>query len=145
VREVELRIPLVAATLVTSSTAPVQEPGPSHQPAKGGPSPLVFAGAGLAVSGLVVGGVTGLLAMAKASTVKDNCHGTVCDPSVRGDVSSGRTLGNVSTVAFAAAGVGAALGIVGLALWQGSREEPKTDARFSPWIGPASAGVSGTF
>lgn len=143
--QVEARIPLVAPTPMATSTVPAGEASPPPSASKGGLSPLVYVGVGLGAGGLIVGTVTGVLAMSKASTVKGSCMGTLCDPSVKGDVQSGQTLGNVSTVAFIGAGVGAALGIVGLVLSQGSHEDPKAESSFSPWIGPASAGIRGTF
>jgi hypothetical protein len=109
-------------------------------------TPLAYAGAGLAAAGLVVGGVTGGLALAQVGSVKGKCSGTLCPTSVDGDLSSARTLGTVSTVAFVAAGAGAVVAAVGLFAWP-RREVTVGAARMSvePWVGPGSAGVAGAF
>ncbi len=52
----------------------------------------------------------------KASAVKSACDDSTCPRSVDGDLQSGRTLAIVSNVTFGAAGVGVAIGIVGLVL-----------------------------
>jgi hypothetical protein len=50
----------------------------------------------------------------------------------------------VSTIAFIAAGVGAAAGIVGLAIHPHEEGAPTaTTAWVTPWIGPGGAGLSG--
>jgi hypothetical protein len=109
-------------------------------------TPLAYAGVGLAAVGVVVGGVTGGLSLAKIGSVKDKCNGTLCPPTVDGDLQSARTLGTVSTVAFIAAGVGAVAGAVGLFAWP--RHEVTVGAAtvsVAPWVGPGTAGVAGVF
>jgi hypothetical protein len=64
--------------------------------------------------GLVVGGITGILAAGKAGTVKDHCTSDyLCDPTGVDAASSGKTFATVSTVGLVAgavlAGVGAYL------------------------------------
>jgi hypothetical protein len=108
-------------------------------------SPLVYIGGGVAALGIGVGAVTGLMAMSKASSVKDACNGTTCPRSIDGDLSSGRTMGNISTIAFAVGGAGLATMVVGLVIGGHKESPPTSTARVSPWIGLGSAGVIGSF
>jgi hypothetical protein len=110
-------------------------------PTSPGTSPWVYVGFGVAGAGVLVGGVTGALALSKGSTVDDGCVDARCPPSTHDDIDSGRMLGNVSTVAFIVAAVGAGIG--GVALLSSSKEKaaPKVQA----WVAPGSAGLRGRF
>lgn len=121
---------------------------------------LIFSGFGVAIVGIAVGSVTGIMHLSKMENdVKPNCPGRICPPEHQDDLSSATTLGNVSTIAFVAGGVGLATGIVGL-LASGSRakKEPpppaaalhRPAAPFRPAnvqavVGPSYLGLSGTF
>jgi hypothetical protein len=151
--EISAGIPTsLTVTLVVQPTAPAstQVESVSRRPsADVGPaprlSPLVYAGFGLAAAGVVVGSITGGLAIAKASTVGSQCHNSDCPTSVDGDLHSGLTFATVSTVSFIAAGVGAAVGVVAWVL-SPRREAAATGAAVvEPWVGLGSAGVRGTF
>jgi tetratricopeptide (TPR) repeat protein len=77
-------------------------------------------------AGLVLGGVTGILALTKVSAVKADCRGTVClstNQSAHDGVGAATTLGNVSTTAFIAGGVLAAAGVVLLVLPSSSEKK----------------------
>ena len=137
--------------------APVAPPPPIAAPANplpetpppvtasSGVGPLVYAGFGVAVVGVVVGTVTGFMSLSKASDVKNACDGTTCPRSIDGDLQSGRTLGNVSTISFAVAGAGAVVGVIGLLVAPHRERAPDAAAWIAPWIGPGSAGVGGAF
>jgi hypothetical protein len=84
------------------------------------------------------------MALSKASSVKSACDGLICPQSIDSDLSSGRTLGGASTVAFAAAGVGVLVGTVGL-LMHPQNTSGQAASAVGPWVGPGSAGVSGKF
>lgn len=104
-------------------------------------SVLIYGGFGVAVIGLIAGGITGGLAFSKAGDVKKQCENGICDPSVSGDLDSTKSMALISNISFAAAGAGAILGIVGLAL-------PKSHAgavATGVFVGPGGAGVRGTF
>lgn len=91
---------LLAATLPPRQTL---APGAHHR------SPLVYVGAGAAIAGIATGTVTGLMALDVRSSVDDRCG-----PSCADDVERGKTLGTVSTAAFAFAAAGVALTVYGL-------------------------------
>lgn len=70
---------------------------------------------GVGAAGMVVWGVTGLMAMSKKSTVNERCNGSVCSsPTGKEAGDSGRTLAQVATVGL---GVGVAGLAVGAALY----------------------------
>jgi hypothetical protein len=134
----------------SATAAPAPEPtaveaAPAKSSGRGGYSPLVFGGFGVAGVGLLLGGVTGVLAFSRASSVKSACQGTVCPTSIDGDLHDARTLGDVSTIAFAAAGVGAVVGLTALLLFHRAEAPPRGSAWIAPWIGPAGGGVRGSF
>jgi len=108
---------------------------------KGGTSPLVYIGFGVAGAGLIAGGITGLMSMSRASSVREQCVNGLCPPSTHDDYDSGKTLGTVSTVAFVVAGVGAVIGVVGLM----SKPKAKEGPTVSLYFGPLSTGLVGSF
>lgn len=111
---------------------------------------LVYGGFGLAVVGVAVGSVAGGLTLSKADTVKPQCANSVCDPAARSDLDAARTLATVSTVGFAAAGVGLACGVVGLVLPKRHEERaavraPSTSPKASAFVVPGGVVVRGSF
>ena len=100
-----------AATRATTSSAPpeaTREPGPVRP----GPTGWFYVGVGTAGVGVIVGTITGALALSKASALESECTGSACPRSAADDLSASRSLGVVSTIAFGIAGAGAALAIV---------------------------------
>ena len=63
--------------------------------------------------GLGIGTVAGAVSLSKINDVKGRCVDNQCLPSDRGEVNDAKTMGDVSTAAFA---VGSVLGAVGLVL-----------------------------
>lgn len=112
---------------------PVDRPRPTTI----GTSPLVWIGFGAAALGLGVGTVTGLMAMSRA----DACPDRVCpDRDALDGVQEGRTLGWISTAAFAVGAVGLGVGIVALAA--GGK---KSDPTVALGVGSQGALVRGRF
>lgn len=150
IKEVELPLPAPKPQIVT---APVE--GPKMIPYGGADVPsgprstganvLVYGGFGLAAAGVVVGGVTGALTLARAGDVKKQCENGICDPAARSDLDSSRGLATISTVGFIVAGVGVAAGIVGLLLPRTKVETALHSRHTALWVGPGSVGVGGTF
>lgn len=122
---------------------PPPPPPPPEKSAFLRPMPLV--GFGLAGVGLLAGSITGAMTLSKASAIKGDCDGDRCPRSKSDDISSAKTLGLVSTISFAVAGVGAAVGVVGLLMKPSPPKEDAAKVRVSPWIGLGSAGVVGQF
>lgn len=115
--------------VVGPATAPV--PVPSTPGEGSAISPLVFAGFGLALVGVVAGSVTGAMSLSTAAELRDICPANRCSAEQQADFDSGETLAHISTVSFVLAGAGAAVGVVGLVMSTGS-QEPAVSLRLSP-------------
>lgn len=115
------------------------------------PKILMFGGFGLAVVGIGVGAVTGLMSMSKVDEIKGSCNAdNKCPTDKAGDIDDAKMLGNISTLGFAAGGLGAAIGIVGLVMMGGSSEKSpppgtSTLVKTKPVVGAGYLGLSGTF
>ncbi len=138
-------------TATATGTAPSPDPpppGPEPAPTtpdeadSGGISPLVWVGFGVAGVGLIVGGITGGLAMSEGSSLDDQCAGEGC---TQDDIDSGMAVAHVSTASFAVAGVGAAVGLVGLLMSGSSEPEEAAGFQIEPIVGPGSLGLQGRF
>ncbi len=90
--------------------------------------------------GLLVGGVTGLIAVGKKSDLdgNPNCRGNHCAPNEQSTVDTYNTCRTLSTVGFYAGGALAALGVVLLVT-------APSQASAQAYVGPGTAGVRGTF
>jgi len=147
------------------ATAPAAaEPPPSLIPAPAEPisdtpvkksNTLAFVALGVGGAGLVVGGVTGFLALGKKSDLK-GCVETRCPPSQRDTLEGAETMATVSTVGFAVGFVGVGVGVVllltggnspsaGNAAPKLAQHQPQRGVRVQPWLGTDAAGISGTF
>jgi hypothetical protein len=88
-------------------------PADSQVPASSNRVPLWIA-TGTSAAALGVGLVTGGLALSRSNVVDGHCAGRVCDPEGTDALAAGKRFGNVSTAAFATAGVAGGLAVV---LW----------------------------
>lgn len=113
-----------------------------------------YSGIGLGAAGLLLGGVTGLVAISDLSSAKkQGCMGNQCGPNASSELDSAGTMATLSTVGFVLAGVGAAGGVLGLVMARRGDSQalpppkeapaPATALRF--YVGPTSAGLTGTF
>ena len=129
---------------------PEAAPEPSGGDETGGDdtmiNPVVWVGFGLAGAGVIVGSVTGALAMSKYGAVAPQCQNNQCPPETHGDLDSGKTMGTVSTVSFIVAGVGAAAGVVGLFFpLESGDADADDDADVALGFGPGFVTVRGRF
>jgi hypothetical protein len=135
----------------TSGAATAADVGPPKK------SILPWVAFGVGGAGLLLGGITGAIALGDHSTlVKDGCTSSGCPASANNDLSSYHAMGTISTIGFVVAGLGGAAGVV-LLLMQpksappASAEAPAQDKsrtaglRLYPVLGLGSAGVSGSF
>lgn len=124
---------------------PVVAPTPAAElpPPSGSYAPAIVA-FGVAGAGLVVGGITGGLTLGKQSDLARSCPNRTCGPGNYGDIDTANMLATISTVSFVAAGASAAAGLVLFFVGKPASRTPAA-ARVTPWIGVASAGVSGIF
>jgi hypothetical protein len=129
--------------------APVQPP-PARPPdvaVREEPSLVpVWVAFGVGGAGLVVGTVSGVLALKQVGRLSDRCPDYKCPEKQQERIDSARTLGTVSTIGFGVAVVGAGTGL-GLLLLGQQPSDPAAESRSSvqPWIGLGSAGLEGRF
>jgi hypothetical protein len=122
---------------------------------KGGNKTLALVAFGIGGVGLIAGGITGLIALNKHSSLNDKCPGGKCPSTSKSDVDSYNTMGTISTAGFIVGGIGVAAGVV---LWVTSPKEgaagstagsfktvkPKA-VTWHPYVGLGGGGVSGQF
>jgi hypothetical protein len=107
-------------------------------------SPVTWIGLGVAGVGLGVGTVTGVIALGKASKVKDACTSVHCPSSAQSDVSAGRTAATVSTLGFLVGGAGLVTAAVGYFVLS----KPKATAgavHVTPFVSAGAVGLDGSF
>ncbi len=128
-----------------SSAAPTDiEPPPDAPRASGSTTrTLAFVALGVGAAGLVVGGVTGMMAIGKRGDLDDSCPGGQCPEGQRDNLDSYRTLGTVSTIGFIVGGVGAATGVTLLLTSKkgGEHARGQVDLR----LGASGVAVHGNF
>lgn len=135
------------AAEATSSGASVAAPAPAGSTAPNRLPAFIAFGAGGAA--LIVGSVSGIMALGSKSSLDNACANKLCPPSSQSDIDALSTRATVSTIGFVA-GVGfVALGAVLFATAHGGEARPTATAaaslRLKPWLGVGSAGVGGTF
>ena len=99
---------------------------------------IIALGAGAA--GLIVGGVTGGLALGQHASLSDECPNARCSTAHAGDVDTYRTLADVATVATIAGAAAVAAGVV-LLLIPHASPRPSVGV----YAGPLAAGITGRF
>lgn len=111
--------------------------------------PTMIAAYAVGGAGLALGAVTGVLALRKHGQLSTDCARNVCGRAQKADLDSYHTFGQLSTIGFVVAGVGAAAGTVLLFMRPQPQEDEADTAqsavRVSPFIGLGSAGVEGSF
>jgi hypothetical protein len=135
----------VAAAPATTAAPATASPSPDVSTADSSKSRklLPWIAFGVGGAGLVVGGITGVMALGKHSTLKDECTSGTCPPSAQSDLDSYHSIGLVSTIGFIVAGVGGAAGAV-LLLTQ-PKSAPTTGVTVVPTVGLGSVGATGRF
>lgn len=104
-----------------------------------------WVGFGVGGAGLLVGGITGGLTLAKVSELEDDCGGKVCAPGDQARIDDATTVAHVSTAGFVIGGVGVGVGVAALVVALTADEAPESGVSVHPWVGPGSAGLRGRF
>jgi hypothetical protein len=134
-----------------AATADGNAPPPAGGKSGEGTDPVRLAsyiGFGVGGAGLILGAVTGILAISKLSAAKQQgCVGNDCPPAADSDLNSASTMATLSTVGFVVGGVGVAGGVTAFLL---SRHSTPADSHaaapsVSFYFGPSAAGLRGTF
>jgi hypothetical protein len=142
-----------ASALAGSNGAPAASAGagtPEHPASGGGKSALPWVAFGVGGAGLVVGAVTGAMALGKHSDLSNSCTlpNNGCPTAQQDSLNSYHTLGAVSTVGFIVGGVGVVAGVVLLLTQPKGESAPAPQAaglHVVPVVGPGSLGAFGSF
>jgi hypothetical protein len=159
-----LKMEKASGAVVAGAAAPAAEPGaPASEPGAdtGGKSSnktLALVAFGVGGAGLLVGAITGLVAVGKAGDLKDQCNAdNKCPATAQDTVDGYKSMGMISTIGFVIAGVG---GIAGAVLWFTAPKQTATaggsryatvpvshdrGVSLTPYFGGTSAGVTGRF
>jgi hypothetical protein len=128
--------------VVPAEPEPFERSGPTTQPRERRMSPLVVPGFVALGVGVGVGSVTGILALSTKSDLTARCPDGRCGPEDHATLDRGRAMGTVSTIAFVVGAAGGAIAVWGLT-------HPVTvttrTSTVTPYVGPGSVGVHGTF
>jgi hypothetical protein len=122
-------------------------PAPDHVEAKGSTQKtLGFVILGVGAAGLLVGGVTGGLALGKHGDIMKSCPEGHCPPdqkaSIQPAIDSYNSMRTISTIGFIAGGALAATGVV---LMLTAPKAKTTQAAITPIVGFGFVGANGTF
>ncbi len=141
--------PAAAQPSTSAPAAPPRDVAPKKS------NTLAYVALGVGGAGMVVGGVTGFLALGKKGDLK-GCVETRCPSNQADTLDSAKTMATVSTVGFAVGFVGVGVGVV-LLLTGGSsssakltspqlaKRAPTDGLQVKPWFGADAAGLSGSF
>ncbi|MEM6791737.1 MAG: hypothetical protein AAF928_03365 [Myxococcota bacterium] len=146
----EVVIPrLEAAELEPAANPPTPTPTPASDPGANlegdddaTTHPLVWIGVAVTGAAVVVGSVTGGLALSRGRSL--SCPNDACAPEDEAQLNEANALATVSDVSFGTAGAGAAALVVGLVLTFSTSSSDEGDA-LEARIGPTWVGLGGTF
>jgi hypothetical protein len=129
---------LAAAPVATTSDAPREKDDvrPAHDR---GLRTVGYVVGSVGVASLVVGAVTGGMAIGKKNAMDSGCPGNECDETGWSAKSSGKTLATISTVTTV---LGLAAGGTGLYLVLSNRDKSANESALMPMVLPGGAGLS---
>lgn len=144
--EVEIAPPPPVAVPALPPSAPVAPPPVAPAPAAppgNDTRPLVYAGFGVGVVGVVIGAITGGVALARGGALHTDCLNNQCTADKQGRIDAATAVANVSNVSFALGAAGLVTGVVGLLLTR--PEAAPSRAAVTPLFGPGLVGLRGRF
>ena len=121
-------------------------PSAETRSGRGGPGrPLAYVSFGVGGAGVVLGSVTGIVAVAAKGRLNSACSAKVCLASSLGDIETLDTNAILSTIGWALGIAGAGTGTY---FWLTSEPPKKPEtarAEVHAWFGPTTAGLAGSF
>jgi hypothetical protein len=105
---------------------------------------VAYVSFGTSAAGLVLGTVTGALALSTKQTAEAGCTEGRCPPSTWESIDRAHTYATISTVGFATFGAALGLGFASLALAP-TRDTSSSAVQVRPRVGLGYAGVEGSF
>jgi hypothetical protein len=133
--------PSAAKTTITTASG-AQVGTDSGRPRGSTQKTLGIVALGVGGAGLMVGSITGLVAISRHGDLQTNCPGGQCPESQQKNLDSYRTFSTISTIGFIVAGAGA---IGGMTLLLTSPSPREGRAQVSPYISPTGAGAVVSF
>jgi hypothetical protein len=128
---------------------PPAQPGPAPEQSKGNGSTqrtIGFVAIGVGAAGLLVGGITGGLALSKHGEITESCRDGHCPTGTEAlynpEIDSYNAMGTISTIGFIAGGALAATGVV---LMLTAPKKMTTQATITPLVGLGFIGAKGAF
>ena len=160
--ETRASVDVAAAETKEVTLTPPPAPVPVGPPTVVGPPPTVvtplpperhpvsnaFIATGFTVGGLgvIIGAVTGGLALSAKSQLSDEClQGIHCLPSSYDKLDSARAQAAVSTVAFVVGGAGLVVGVLAIALRGHGASRERHAVTVLPMLGLGTVGATGAF
>jgi len=104
----------------------------------------MYVGFGAGAAGLLLGSITGGIALGKAGPLIEACPRNHCPETQRQELAAVNTMANVANIGFGLGIVGAVVGIVGIVKGGGSAPSSST-AFVTPIVGPGAIGFAGRF
>lgn len=129
---------LLTRTKTPGPAAATSEPRSSRIPT------LAYVAGGVGAAGLLVGGISGVLALSAKSSAEDGCKGQRCPPQTWPNLDRAETFATVSTVGFVVGAVGASIA-VGSLLFGRDDDEPPVQAFVSVTHSASSLSLAGRF
>ena len=106
---------------------------------------VAYVAGGIGVAGLLVGTVTGVLALSSKRSAEAGCRDQQCPPSTWSDLDRAHSLATVSTVGFIVGAVGVGVGVGSFLFASPDAPSSAVQARFSVSGGTGSLSLSGSF
>ena len=129
-----------------SSSAPIATPAAPAEPLEttggNGWKWAAYTTGAVGVLGVASGAVFGVLALTKRDAADASCPAQTCDPAGSQMIADARTFATVSTVSFIVGGVALAASVL---LFLRKPGATVTQGRLAPVLGPAFAGITGSF
>ncbi len=129
-----------------TASAPPPPPSPEPIPVEAHDPTLMYVAFGVSAAGLLVGGITGGLALSKRSDLSDACNNDHrCQSGQADTLHEYHTFGTISGIGFVTAVVGAGAGVT---LWFLNRDTGTASAHgvvVHPYLGLGNVGAVGSF
>ena len=137
-------VPIVVETSALAPPPPPAPPPQERSPHRSGPSAWVWAGFIGAATSIVVGGVTGAVAIARKSDASPYCQGNRCLPAAQDALDSSRTFAGISTATFI---TGGALAVISGVLFfvERGRAPSSGSSAAAPFAASDHAGIFTSF
>lgn len=123
----------------TAKPSPVE---PTAPPPNMDWAPYMYTGFAVGGAGLLVGVISGAVAIHESTALEDACGGKRCPVDRADDVDAIDTFANVSNVGFVFAALGAGVGVVALVL---DLQQPAADTAIRVDVGPGYLRIGGQF